>query len=582
MIDREGIHHASHRSMTANRVVPEAGFLRLFRLPPQVCTRLFFLFAIAAVLLAPSSLPSQQIPQPRDATHDPTVALLMHNAVVAAEHGNGDQALHLVSTILVQHPGYVPALKLQGVLLEASGNQSDAAQSFNAALKLAPGDPELQLKVGVVELVQGHAKQAVELLQKYVKSAPDDDEGLFYLAQAYHRNGDDAQALATIGRAAKLAPENAAIAQKYGELLCSSGDNTEGLRQLLRAQQAEPDLPRIQYDLAFASYNNQDLEQAVAYATKATVQQPTDIDAFALLASTRVKLAQWQDAEPLLQLVLRARPSDAGVLLQLGHTELELKQYQLAVDTLTQALQTDPTQALAHFFLARAYTGLGKRDEARHESELHARMMQEFSFDAPAGAQQHEAELTEQARNLLAVGKEEQAVQLFLADSKQAHGTEAAAYLGVGATYLRMNNIVASQRALRRALALDPKIKGAYTYLGFIALEQNDLPAADRALQAEIQGDPNHPEALAEMGEVRYRQSRWEEAALFLVRSKNGSPRFLYMLTDSYYHLGNIEAANLTAESLAAHAHNQTEVLHSLGELLRRNNQPVLAARLVP
>ena len=505
----------------------------------------------------------------------------MHDAVAAAEHGNAPQALTLVDTLLQQHPGFVPALKLKGVLLEDSGNQSAAAQAYAAALQLAPSDPELQLKVGTIELVQGHNDKAIDLLHKHLLAVPNDDEALYYLAQAYHRKGDDAQALTSIRRAAQLAPTSAPIAQKYGELLCTSGENTEGLRELERAQKAEPDLPRIQYDLAFASFNNQDLDEAVTYATRATEQSPNDLEAFALLASARVKLAQWSEAEPLLQHVLAARPNDPAILLQLGHTQLELKQYQPAVTTLNQALQADPTQALAHFFLARAYTGLGKPEEARHESELHARMMQEFSFDVPKSAQQHEAAMTEQARKLLAVGKEKEAVQLFLNDSKQAHGTEASAWLGVGATYLRMNDLPASQRALQHALTLDPTVKGAHTYLGFIALEQGDLAAADQAFQTELKGDPNHPEALAEMGEVRYRQSRWEESVTYLVKSKTATPRFLYMLTDAYFHLGNTQAANLTAESLAAHAHNQPEVLNSLGELLTRNDQSALASRLL-
>ena len=551
-------------------------------LPASIGRTPSFFCLIALLALLPLQAQQTATQRTQRAPADPAIARQMHDAVGAAEHGDEPQALRLVVALLHQHPDFVPALKLQGILLENAGNQSAAAHAYTTALELAPNDSELQLKVGIVELVQGHTDQAIVLLQKHAKAVPNDDEGLYYLAQAYHRKGDDPKALATIRRAAELAPSSAPIAQKYGELLCSSGDPTEGLRQLQRAQQAEPDLPRIQYDLAFASFSNQDLDQAVTYATRATQQQPADLEAFALLASTYVKLANWAQAEPLLEHVLNARPNDTGVLLQLGHTQLELKQYQPAVETLNKDLQIDPTQALAHFFLARAYTALGKKDEARHESELHARMMQEFSFDVPKAAQQHEADLTEQARALLTAGNEKAAVQLFLNDSKQAHGTEASAYLGVGATYLRMNDFAESERALRHALSLDPAIKGAYTYLGFIALEQGSLDPAAQAFQAELKADPNHPEALAEMGEVRYRQSRWEEAVPYLVRSKTGSPRFLYMLTDAYFHLGNIQAANLTAESLAAHAHNQPKVLESLRALLNSNNQAALANHLVP
>lgn len=504
----------------------------------------------------------------------------MHDAIAFADHGEGQKAMQLVELILREHPGYVPALKLQGMVLEDAGNTEAATQAYTSAIKLAPADPDLMLKVGVADLVRGDALQAATLLGKRAKLLPRDSEGLYYLAQAQRHNGQDELALQTIRRASELDPNSASIAQKFGELLCSSGDNVQALRWLAKAQHSDPTLPRIEFDLAVASYNNLDLDRAVEYATHATEKQSGDVEAFALLASARVKLAQWEAAVPDLERVLAARPQDPTVLLQLGHCQLELHQNQAAVDTLQRALQVDPTQPLAHFFLSRAFAGLGLADKARHEAELHQRMMQEVSFEVPKAQQAIETKLREQARALLAAGHEDEALKLFASNGSSLGTSPGIPHLAVGATYLSMENTDAAKREFERALQIDSKTKGAHSYLGVIDLQQGDLPRAEQAFQAELAADPNHPFALAEMGEVRYRQNKWSETINYFVRSKTSLPRFLYMLTDAYFHAGNVNAANLTAESLAAYAHGQAEILQGLTELLTRNGQTELAQRI--
>jgi Tfp pilus assembly protein PilF len=504
----------------------------------------------------------------------------MHDAIALAEHGDQQRALQIVAVILREHPAFLPALKLQGMILEDTGSTQAATQSYTAALKLAPSDPDLLLKVGIADLVQGDSSHAVVFLSKRAKLLPRDSEGLYYLAQAYHRSSNDDLALQTIRRASQLDPKSAPIAQKYGELLCSSGDNVHALTWLTKAQRADPTLPRIEFDLAVASYNNLDLDRAVEYAIHETEAQPADVEAFALLASARVKLAQWSAAEPLLEHVLATRPADPALLLQLGHCQLELHHNEAAVDTLRRALQADPTQPLAHFFLSRAYAGLGRADDARHEAELHQRMMQEVSFEVPKAQQIQEAQLREQARALLAANHEDEALKLFARNSGNLGATPGSPYLAVGATYLSMANTGAAKRALEHSLQIDPKTKGAHTYLGVMYLEQGDLPRAEQAFQAELAIDPNHPFALAEMGEVRYRQSKWAEAINYFLRSKTNLPRFLYMLTDAYFHASDTKAANLTAESLAAYAHDQKEILTGLNELLQQNGQIELANRI--
>jgi Flp pilus assembly protein TadD len=138
-----------------------------------------------------------------------------------------------------------------------------------------------------------------------------------------------------------------------------------------------------------------------------------------------------------------------------------------------------------------------------------------------------------------------------------------------------------AQRILNRALQIDPKTRDAHTYLGILALQQEDLSRAEKEFESELVIDPNHPLAVAELGEVRYRQGKWSEAAELFVRSKTTIPRLLYMLCDSYFRIGKVSNADLTAESLAAYARSEPEVMQGLAELLNRNGQSELAQRLL-
>jgi uncharacterized hydantoinase/oxoprolinase family protein len=58
------------------------------------------------------------------------------------------------------------------------------------------------------------------------------------------------------------------------------------------------------------------------------------------------------------------------------------------------------------------------------------------------------------------------------------------------------------------------------------------------------------------------------------------TPELLYMLCDSYFHVGRIADADLTAETAVAYGRNNPELMKPLLDLLRHNRQTELAQRL--
>jgi tetratricopeptide (TPR) repeat protein len=352
------------------------------------------------------------------------------------------------------------------------------------------------------------------------------------------------------------------------------------MKWLLKAQKTDATLDRIDFDLGVASYNNMDFPSAVTYATKAAEGRPNDATMLALLGAAEVRLSHWAEANAAFARILAAKPDDVPSLLGMGHCELELKEHPAAVATLDHLLQLDPTQVLAHFYLSRAYSGLGQTEQAQHEAALHARMMQEVSYTLPKGEMQRDQAVDAKARQLLAEKHEDEALRLFRENSSGPSATRAGADVQVGAVYIAMGDGEAALRCFDRAIAIDPKVRGANTYKGILALQQGDLSRAEQDFNAELAIDPNHPLAMAELGEVRYRQGRWADAADALVKSKTAIPNLLYMLCDSYFRMGNTASADLTAETLAAYGRGEPEVMRGLIDLLQRNNQTELAQRL--
>jgi tetratricopeptide (TPR) repeat protein len=513
----------------------------------------------------------------------PTESPLMrqiHQALSLAKHGDREGAMDLVLRVLEQHPDFVPALKLKGMLLEQSGRSSEAAAVYEAALRLAPNDGDLLLEVGTYKLATGQKEEALKLLQHCARILPRDGDAQYYLAQAYHLNGQDDQALGAIRLSLKAEPENPQVWQKYGELLCGAGDCEAALPWLLKAQRKDATLPRIDYDIALTDTRLRDVAGAAQYAARAVESQPNDVSALQLLADADLKLAKWPEARQAFERILAFKSDDVESLLGLGQCELELKNYPAAVDKLQLVLRLAPTRLLAHFYLSRAYAGLGKTADAEHEAALHHLMMEQLTFGRSVENEEHEAPIKEQASQLLKEHRENEALQLYRNRFKGTASTPADAYVFIGKVYLLAGDKEDALRSLEHALQLQPTVRGAHTYEGILALQQADLSKAENEFRAELANDPNYQLAIAEMGEVRYRQERWSDAAEQLSKSRTMTPELLYMLCDSYFHIGNVSDADLNAETAAAYGRNNPEFLKQLTDLLLRNGETELAQRL--
>jgi tetratricopeptide (TPR) repeat protein len=550
---------------------------------PQVTRNVWPANRLHTVLLCAALLAASGPAVRAQNTGHPAESPLMrqvHEALSLDEHGDRQGAMNIVLHLLEQHPDFEPAIKLKGLLLEEVGRTSEAAAAYEEALKLTPNDADVLLKTGAYKLAAGQKEEAIKLLQHCVKILPGDGDAQYYLAQAYHLNGQNDLALAAIRLSLKAEPDNASVWQKYGELLCVSEDCETGLKWLLKAQHSDAKLPRIDYDIALTDLKLMDLSAAAQYAARAVESQPNDVPALQLLADVDVKLAKWQEARNAFERILLFKTNDVDSLFGLGQCELELKNYPAAIDKLQLVLRLAPTRLLAHYYLSRAYAAMGRTDDAHHEAALHQLMMEQMTFVRSVESEGSESPIMAQAAQLLAQHHEQEALQLYRNRFKGTAATLADAYVFIGKLYLGLGDEEDGLRSLHHALEIQPTVRGAHTYEGILALKLGDLSGAESQFKAELANDPNYQTAIAELGEVRYHQERWSDAAEQLAKSRTMTPELLYMLCDSYFRLGKIADADLTAETAAAYGRNNPELMKGLFDLLQRNGQMELAQRL--
>ncbi len=504
----------------------------------------------------------------------------LHEALNLAQHGQPKQAYEAVNEILRTHPNYAPALKLKGMLLESAHRGDEANVSYSQALKQDPNDEDLLYKVGVYQLIKGDRAEAIQLLTHYLKLEPKDGDGYFYLAQAYHLAGHNDAALKAIKECVQLKPDDAHVWQKYGELLLSSGDGAAGLTWLEKAEKADPTLDRIDYDLGLANLNAMNLEDAEKFAQSAVQLHANDAVALALLAAVQEKLAEWAEAKATYEKLLAINSGDETAQLGIGHCELELKHYQAAIDVLHDLLQKDPSVALAHYYLSRSYAFLGNQTKSQYEADIHHKLVESTSFEPTMLGTEEDRAIWEEAKGLLKAKKESAALSLVQEKVKGFTGTPGHANFIVGAIYMYLGERENGLRNLRKALDLEPKIRGAHTYIGIYELQQGKLDVAEKEFKAELANDPNYLNALAELGAVRYKQQKWSEAAELLTKSHTRTLALLLELCDAQFRTDDAKNAKLTAEMIVVYAKGDQQALDELNALLRANHEDELADRV--
>jgi len=263
-----------------------------------------------------------------------------------------------------------------GVAAFKAGNLEKAAAEFEEVVAKQPEWPGGQFMLGQVLLSQDRAKEALEHLKKAYELKPGDVSYQYALGQAYLRTGrysESAQMLRKINPASLPKAQQANYQKLLGAALTRSGDASGALDAMRSAAQANPNDAGAWYVYGTAAFNSGDTQAGVTALEKAVSLDSGNAEKQRALAQALIRLGREKRGDAKLdayrkavragQAVVAKDPSHDNLLL-VAEAQLGAKDYQGAVTTLDRAIAKSGNDWLGHYYLAQAYTSLGRFNQA--------------------------------------------------------------------------------------------------------------------------------------------------------------------------------------------------------------------------
>jgi Flp pilus assembly protein TadD len=161
-----------------------------------------------------------------------------------------------------------------GMALDAQGRLEDAANEYEAALKIMPTAPEAHFQLGRVLDRQGKSDLAVEHFTAVTRLRPDEGSAYLQLGQVLLKRGDFPAARSALLAAEERLPENADVHGSLGIVLKRQGDIDGAEHEYRLALACDPSHARSHYNLGLLLLDRHDFAGAEAEFAAALRSDP--------------------------------------------------------------------------------------------------------------------------------------------------------------------------------------------------------------------------------------------------------------------------------------------------------------------
>lgn len=265
--------------------------------------------------------------------------------------------------------------KIQGLLGIAEARASDfanARKDMEASFPLIQSK-EFKIQVGL-ELVEldtqtSDLDAATVVLAQLRKAYPENAEVIYAAYRTYSDLAGESMLMLTLS-----APDSAQMQQLLAHENIRQGNTNGAIAHYRSAIQIDPHLPGIHFELAELLHTSLDArvkEDAEKEYRLALAANPRDERAICRLAEIAAGRGDIAKAYEEYSTAVTLRPADTDATLGLAKILIAMQQPEKALALLEQAVQLDPTNALAHYRLGTLYRKFGREQDAKREVELY-------------------------------------------------------------------------------------------------------------------------------------------------------------------------------------------------------------------
>ncbi len=306
-------------------------------------------------------------------TLDPNSADAYANlGVIAFARHDYPISLRYLQRALTLDPSLTQTEALLGICEHRLG-QSSAQSHLEKAFPLLK-ERNLRVQTGLdlanLDYQQSNLDSAASVMRTLVDLEPDNIDVLYMAQRVYAELADD-----TLNKIAIVAPGSARMQQIIAERLVNEGDLKDAIPHYNEALALNPRLPGVHFELAEAILDsgptNSDNQAAAETELKAAVAADGDSAGveciFARLAARRsnfdAELAHYKRA-------LELNSSNTEARVGLGRSLARTEHFDAAAGDLRLAIQSDPLNEQAHYWLATVNKRLGLTSESQKEFKL--------------------------------------------------------------------------------------------------------------------------------------------------------------------------------------------------------------------
>lgn len=360
---------------------------------------------------------------------------------------------------------------------------------------------------------------------------------------------------------------------RLGEIYQAYGLNDAAIACYDNAHALQPEEFKWPYYLGYLLQTKGDLQQALSNYRAALQLRAGDEITIHRMASANLSLNQLDEAERLYQQELSRDAKSVAALDGLGRVALERRQFEKAIDYLSQALTIDPQAAYLHYPLGMAYRGEGNLEKAQEELGQHGPAAPELT-DRYLGEVQEirvgKADLWTKASQQMAANNLSEAIASYR-KLVESNGQDATARTYLGTALARAGKTQEAVQQFTEALRISPNNAETHYCLGVVlAILDNDEQAIVH-FRATIERDPQFPEVHFQLANVLMRTRRYDEAASEYKRAVESDSRNTFaavMQAMALVRLERYKEARSVLEQAHAAAPSNFDVNNALARLL--------------
>ena len=465
----------------------------------------------------------------------------------------------------------------------------------------APAQPAKQLvDEGLAAFDRGDTAAARDAFEKALNLKKDEVTAHTYLGIIADRAGDLKEAERHFAAAVKADPNRASVRNNYGAILMRTGRPALAAVEFEKSLKLDPNQPNALVNLAqirFAAGASDDLRASAELFKRAFAIKP-DVEVARALTAIWLRLKDYPTASTYYQSYATALAAESGTpahapaaRAELGAALFEAGLLKEAEAELTAAVNLNPADTDSVVRLARVY--LARKDIPAAGRTLEASVARGKD---PAAVYALLADVYEQSGHVenaipamrLAIQRDPQsekyrfeyavlltdsnapgAAVIRLEESLQSFPSSSRLWFALGFANFKLNKNEEAERALRKAVEIDPKFAPAFAYLGLIrartgaygeaiTLYESALRAdaklgvvhhliADAMLKTNadprmiethlrqsVEMDPTFTPARLSLGKLFMRAQRWADAVGELEQVVKLDPN----VPEAYYQLG--------------------------------------------